>query len=221
MKAMILAAGKGERMRPLTSTTPKPLLPVGGKPLLVHHLQALAKAGIKEVVINTWYLGEQIIELIGSGARFGLQIKYSIEDQLLDTGGGIAHCLPLLGNDPFLVISADIFTDFAFNTLPSAPTGLAHLVMVDNPPYHAHGDFFLDKGKLHLHDGAGKYTYANIGVYRPEFFVGAPAGAFPLNGLFFKHIAAARVTGQYFAGCWHNIGTPEELNLVNQLQAHT
>lgn len=217
MKAMILAAGKGERMRPLTSTTPKPLLTVAGKPLLVHHLQALARAGIKDVVINAWYLGEQIVELIGSGARFGLNIRYSVEEQLMDTGGGIAQCLPLLGSEPFIVLSADIFTDFAFNTLPSAPAGLAHLIMVDNPAYHPNGDFFLDKGSLKMHGETNKFTYANIGVFRPEFFVGAPQGPFPLRDLLFKHIAQDLVKGQYFSGLWYNIGTPADLELANSL----
>lgn len=219
MKAMILAAGKGERLRPLTATTPKPLLTIGGKPLLIHHLQAMAQAGITEVVINTWYLGEQIIELIGNGARFGLNIHYSAEDQLLDTGGGIAKCLPILGNDPFLVISADIFTDFNYTTLPTMPSGLAHLIMVENPTYHPKGDFCLDKGRLSL-QGNEKFTYANIGVYRPEFFVGAPQGAFPLRDLFFKHIGANNVTGQFFRGMWHNIGTAEDLALANQIVAN-
>lgn len=217
MKAMLLAAGKGERMRPLTETRPKPLLTIAGKPLLVYHLQALAKAGIKEVVINTWYLGEQIVELIGPGTRFGLKITYSIEEELMDTGGGITKALPLLGDSPFMVLSADIFTDFPFATLPSEPAGLAHLVMVNNPEYHVKGDFFLDKGKIKLHDGGSKFTYGNIAVFRPEFFQGAPQGPFPLRDLFYKHIPHDLVTGQYFNGLWHNIGTPTDLEMANQI----
>ncbi len=210
MKAMILAAGRGMRMRPLSDSVPKPLLLIGKDPLIVHHLRALARSGVREVIINTWHLGEQISAMLGTGVEFGLKITYSPEVELLDTGGGIANCLAWLGNDPFLVVSADIFTNFSFITLPSSPIGLAHLVMVDNPPYHAAGDFALDKGKLKLH-GDNKFTYANIGVYRPEFFVAAPKGAFPLNILLKKHIADGLVTGQYFGDAWYNIGTPDDL----------
>lgn len=217
MKAMILAAGKGERMRPLTEVTPKPLLTIAGTPLIIHHLQTLAAAGIKDVVINTWYLGEQIVELVGTGARFGLNIQYSMEKELMDTGGGINACLSLLGKEPFIVVSADIFTDFSYSTLPAEPAGLAHLIMVDNPPYHANGDFFLDKGKINMHTGSNKYTYGNIAVFRPEFFAGAPKGPFPLRDLLFKHIADDLIKGQYFNGIWHNIGTPLDLSLANQL----
>lgn len=217
MKAMILAAGKGERMRPLTTNMPKPLLTVAGKPLIIHHLQALARAGIKDVVINTWYLGAQIIELIGTGARFGLNIQYSIEEELMNTGGGITKCLPLLGNEPFIVVSADIFTDFSYATLPHAPNGLAHLIMVENPTYHPDGDFFLDKGKIALHGGNAKFTYGNIAVFRPEFFSAAPSGPFPLRDLLHRHVPQGLVTGQFFAGLWQNIGTPADLAMVNQL----
>lgn len=218
MKAMILAAGKGTRMRPLTATTPKPLLTVAGKPLIVYHLLSLAKAGIQDIVINTWYLGEQIISLIGSGARFGLNINYSMEDPLLDTGGGIVKALPLLGNEPFIVLSADVFTDFPLQTLPSSPVGLAHLVLTDNPPYHAIGDFSLDKGRVQLLNGnaSNSFTYANIGVYRPEFFVTAPKqSVFPLGNLLRDHVATNVITGQYYSGLWRNIGTPLELELLN------
>lgn len=215
MKAMILAAGKGERMRPLTNTAPKPLLLIGNKPLIIYHLESLAKAGVTEVIINTWYLGDQIIALLGDGARYGIKIHYSIEDELLDTGGGITNALKLLGNDPFIVLSADIFTNFQFNTLPTQPNALAHLVMVDNPPYHLEGDFCLDKGKIKL-TGGNKFTYANIGIYRPEFFVDAPQGAFPLSYLMRKHINSGLVTGQYFNDVWHNIGTPQDLKVANE-----
>jgi MurNAc alpha-1-phosphate uridylyltransferase len=215
MKAMILAAGRGARMQPLTNTTPKPLLAVAGKPLITHHLQALAAAGVRDVVINTWYLGGQIIELIGDGARFGLNISYSIEDPLMDTGGGIVKALPLLGKDPFLVISADIFTNFPLQTLPTTPVGLAHLVLVENPSYHLTGDFSLNKGQVTLLDAGNSLTYGNIGIFRPEFFVGAPSGPFPLGNLLRKHIADNLVTGQYYSGVWRNIGTPSELEYAN------
>jgi MurNAc alpha-1-phosphate uridylyltransferase len=215
MKAMILAAGKGVRMQPLTTTTPKPLLAVAGKPLIEHHIQALAVAGIKDIVINTWYLGEQIIDLIGDGTRFGVSISYSVEDQLMDTGGGIVKALPILGTDPFIVMSADIFTNFPLHTLPTAPVGLAHLVLVENPSYHIVGDFSLDKGKVKILDPTKSLTYGNIGVFRPEFFVAAPNGPFPLGNLLRHHVAADLVTGQYYSGTWRNIGTPAELELVN------
>ena len=214
MKAMILAAGKGERMRPLTDVTPKPLLLVDGQPLITYHLKALKIAGIKEVVINTWYLGKQLVSSLGDGRNFGLKITYSEEQELLNTGGGIANALPLLGTDPFLVLSADILTDFPIQTLPTAPHGLAHLVMVDNPSYHLEGDFGLDRGKLKLNTGV-KLTYGNIGIFRPEFFASCPAGAFPLGALLRQHIANDLVTGQYYAGAWHNIGTPADLEIVN------
>lgn len=216
MKAMILAAGKGERMMPLTEKTPKPLIELAGKPLIVHHLQALVKAGIHEVIINTHYLGGQISEFLGSGYSFGLDIKYSSEAELLDTGGGIVRCLSLLGPEPFLVISADIFTNFNFMTLPYSPSGLAHLVMVDNPSYHHAGDFFLEQGRIKLSGVGDKYTYGNIAIFRPEFFANAPLSPFPLKDLLCKHIANGQVTGQYFADIWHNIGTPAELELAKQ-----
>lgn len=216
MKAMILAAGKGQRMRPLTDVTPKPLLIVNGQPLIVYHLQSLAKIGIKEVMINTHYLGEQIIQKIGNGERFGLKIEYSIEEQLLDTGGGIYKALQFLGPEPFLVVSADIHTDFPLHTLPPYPNSLAHLVMVDNPYYLPDGDFSLDKGIVKSKaPGMATFTYGNIGIYRPEFFAHAPQGAFPLGQLLRQHIADGLITGQYYSGSWHNIGTPADLELVN------
>lgn len=214
MKAIILAAGKGQRMQPLTNTTPKPLLTIAGQPLIIYHLKALAKAGIKDVVINTWYMGDQIIALVGDGASYGLNVSFSIESELLDTGGGIVNALPMLGKEPFIVLSADILTNFPFDTLPTNPTGLAHLVMVDNPDFHLNGDFGLDKGKIKLGTG-NKFTYGNIGVYRPEFFVAAPSGPFPLGNLLRQHIANELVFGQYYSGVWYNIGTPADLEMAN------
>lgn len=217
MKAMILAAGKGERMRPLTDITPKPLLKIAGQPLIIHHLRALARAGIKDVIINTWYKSDQIIQLIGGGNHFGLNVEFSVESDLLDTGGGIVNALPLLGSDPFLVLSADIFTNFAFDTLPINPSGLAHLVMVDNPEFHIAGDFGLEKGLITLGNSGNRFTYGNIGIYRPEFFIAAPHGPFPLGGLLRQHIANDLVMGQYFNGTWFNIGTPSDLEMANTL----
>ena len=215
MKAIILAAGKGERMRPLTNTTPKPLLTIAGQPLINYHLKALAKAGVKDVVINTWYMSDQIINLVGDGSSYGLNVRFSVESELLNTGGGIVQALPMLGDEPFIVMSADILTDFPLNILPSNPAGLAHLVMVNNPDYHLDGDFVLDKGKIRLVSDQNKLTYGNIGVYRPEFFVAAPKGPFPLGGLLRQHISNDLVVGQYFSGVWYNIGTPAELEMAN------
>jgi len=214
MKAMILAAGRGERMRPLTDITPKPLLIVDGQPLIIYHLKALTKAGFKEVIINTWHLGEQLVSSLGDGRRFGIKITFSEEEELLKTGGGIANALPLLGQDPFLVLSADILTDFPLQLLPRIPTGLAHLVMVDNPSYHSTGDFAMEGGRLKL-NGVNKLTYGNIGIFKPEFFSNSPLGAFPLAATLRTHIANDLVTGQYYAGAWHNIGTPADLEIVN------
>jgi MurNAc alpha-1-phosphate uridylyltransferase len=214
MKAMILAAGKGTRMLPLTAITPKPLLTVGGKSLLAHHLQNLAKAGITEIVINTFHLGSQIVAAIANGASYGVNVHYSVEEEILETGGGIVKALDFLGADPFLVISADIFTDFPLHSLPHTPTGLAHLVMVENPSYKVTGDFGLEKGYITA-NAAQTYTYGNIGIFRPEFFSNAPQGAFPLGGLLRQHVAAGLITGQFFAGLWHNIGTPADLELAN------
>ncbi len=216
MRAMILAAGRGERLRPLTDATPKPLLKVEGQPLIVHHLHSLVKAGISEVVINLWHLGEQIKATLGDGQRYGLNIQYSIEQNLQNTGGGIVQALPLLGPDPFIVLSADILTDFALGSLSSSPTGLAHLVMVDNPDYHPAGDFSLQHGKVGL-TSEQTYTYANIGVYRPEFFTHAPHGPFSLGTLLREHIANGVINGQYYNGLWHNIGTVADLEFVNSI----
>jgi N-acetyl-alpha-D-muramate 1-phosphate uridylyltransferase len=214
MKAMILAAGKGERMLPLTVDTPKPLMLVRGDPLIVHHLRNLAKAGISDVVVNVWYLAEKLVGELGDGSSFGVKIHYLVEKQLLNTGGGIVNALPYLGSAPFLVMSADVYTDFPIASLPTAPASLAHLVMVDNPEYHQAGDFVLDKGQIKL-SGTDKLCYANIGIFRPEFFVGAPLGPFPLGELMRQHILNGLVTGQYYNGLWYNVGTPAELEMVN------
>lgn len=216
MRAMILAAGKGERMRPLTDKTPKPLLVVDGRPLLMHHLQALSMAGIKQVVINTWYLADQIKAALNNSENFGLQITCIHEPELLNTGGGIVNALPFLGAEPFLVISADVLSDFPLQNLPKNPDGLAHLIMVDNPDYHREGDFGLEHGII-SRQAIKKLTYANIGVFRPEFFVSAPQGAFPLGVLLREHIANNLISGEYYAGNWHNIGTPQDLELVNNI----
>lgn len=212
MKAMILAAGRGERMRPLTDTTPKPLLRIGGQCLIEYHLKALAVAGIHDVVINLGHLGEQIEALLGSGRHYGLTLRYSHEgDHILDTGGGIHHALPLMGAEPFLVINGDIFTDFPFDRLPAQPVGHAHLVLVANPAHHPQGDFSLVDGQIH-DAGTPRFTFSGIGVYRPALFADCDAGVFPLAPVLRRAMAAGRVSGEYYEGMWCDVGTPERLS---------
>lgn len=214
MRAMILAAGVGARMRPLTNITPKPLLLVKGKPLIVYHLEALARAGIRDIVINLGHLGDKIEKFLGNGRPFNVNLTYSYENPILETGGGIAKALPLLGVDPFIVVSADIFTDYPFAQLPKNPVGLLHLVLVDNPPHHPQGDFALLDGWVGAKEGP-LLNFAGIGVYRPELFRDCPKGIFPVSLLFKKAIANRQVTGEYYQGIWHNIGTPEQLATLN------
>ncbi|MFC5489501.1 N-acetylmuramate alpha-1-phosphate uridylyltransferase MurU [Dokdonella soli] len=211
-RAMIFAAGRGERMRPLTDATPKPLLRVGGKMLIEHHLEKLAAAGIEEVVINTSHLADQFAAALGDGARWGLRIRYSYEGpQPLETGGGIKHALPLLGDEPFIAVSADIVSDYDYARLPVEPEGLAHLVMVPNPAFHPRGDFWLDGDSLN-EDGAGeRLTFGNIGVYRPELVAGEPAERFKLLPAYQRAMRAGRLSGERHDGSWRNLGTPEQL----------
>ncbi len=217
MKAMILAAGRGERMRPLTDTVPKPLLRIGGQTLIERHVHALAKAGITELVINHAYLGEQIEKALGDGDTYGVSIRYSPESgHLLETGGGIMNALPLLGDAPFLVVNADIWTDFPFASLPSQPVGLAHLIMVENPEHHPAGDFSLSEGQLSQH-GPAMLTFSGIGVYRPEVFAGCSPGAFPLGPVLRKLMDDGLVSGERYTGSWFDIGTPERLDEVNSV----
>ncbi|HTW38330.1 MAG TPA: nucleotidyltransferase family protein [Steroidobacteraceae bacterium] len=211
MKAMVLAAGRGERMRPLTDSTPKPLLEVGGKPLIGHLLEALARAGIREVVINLSWLGERIRARLKDGAQYGVEIAYSEEGPVaLETGGGIVHALPLLGNAPFIVASGDIWSDFDFGSLELATAADAQLVMVPNPAHHPRGDFGLE-GERVVARATERLTYANIGVYRREIFSDCPAGRFPLIEVLERSIALGRVRGRIHRGEWLNIGTPEQL----------
>lgn len=227
MKAMILAAGRGERMRPLTDFTPKPLLKVGGKPLIVWHLERLAKAGFKEIVINHAHLGGQIEDALGNGAQWGLQIQYSPENVALETAGGIANALHLLGSEPFLVVNGDTFTEIDFKNTekdfksialqPCIHKGaghalkLVHLVLVDNPPQHSNGDFTISNGMLKK-EGAQMLTFSGVGVYHPDLFAdmikGQPAKLAPLLR---KAIDNNAATAQYYQGIWHDIGTPERL----------
>lgn len=217
MKAMILAAGRGERMRPLTDTVPKPLLRIGGQTLIEHHVHALARAGITELVINHAYLGEQIVQALGDGNAYGVSIGYSPETGgSLETGGGIMNALPLLGVEPFLVVNGDIWTDFPFDTLPSQPDGLAHLVMVENPENHPQGDFSLSEGRLSQR-GPAMQTFSGIGVYRPELFAGCTPGAFPLAPVLRTAMDAGQVSGERYAGSWFDVGTPARLDAVNRV----
>jgi MurNAc alpha-1-phosphate uridylyltransferase len=215
MQAMILAAGRGKRMGALTDHIPKPLLPIKNKPLIVYQIEALKDAGVEAFVINLGHLGHKIEAALGNGTKFGVQIQYSLEDPVLETGGGVAKALPLLGSDPFIVVSSDIYTDFPYKKLPKDPKGLVHLVMVDNPPHHPRGDYGLVDGKI-CKMGEPLFNFGGIGVYRPELFIGCPEGSFPLYVLYEKAIKEQQISGEYYQGLWHNIGKPEQLADLNQ-----
>jgi N-acetyl-alpha-D-muramate 1-phosphate uridylyltransferase len=243
MKAMLLAAGRGERMRPLTDITPKPLLEVGGKALIVWHIERLARAGINDLVINHAHLGKQIEQALGDGSRFGAHIKYSSEGTALETAGGIAFALHLLGDQPFAVVNGDIWCDYDFAQLPqhaaalSARGDMAHLVLVDNPPQHPNGDFALnetrivpppplaplvrgkscsspDKGRL---GGVHVLTFSGIGIYRPDLFSQIPRGSIaPLAPLLRAQIALGKVSGEHHPGLWVDVGTSQRLQELDQ-----
>ena len=211
MKAMLLAAGRGERMRPITDSTPKPLVRVGGRPLIAWHLAALARAGIREVVINLSWLGAQVRATLGDGRDYGVLITYSDEGPVpLETGGGIFRAVPLLGPGPFLVVNADIWTDIDFAALALEEGAHARLVLIPTPPHHPRGDFGLE-GDLVVTRDTDRYTYSGVGVYRPEFFGGCIPGSFPLLPLLNRAIAAAAVRGQVHRGEWCDVGTVERL----------
>ena len=212
MKAMILAAGRGERMRPLTDHTPKPLLWVAGKPLIAHHLEALRAASIGEIVINTGHLGEQMQAALGDGRNWGVRIAWSPEPpEALETGGGIFQALPLLGPEPFLVVNGDVWTDYPFARLPAMPTGLAHLVLVSNPPHHPLGDFALAAEGRVGESGPRRLTFSGISVLRPNLFAGCAPGRFPVGPLLRRAMAAGQVSGEHYAGGWRDIGTPQRM----------
>lgn len=214
MKAMILAAGRGKRMRPLTDHTPKPLLPYRGKMLIEHLLIALQRAGFKEVIINTAHLPEQFGEKLGDGRRYELNITYSPEAPGgLETGGGIFNALPLLGSDPFLVISGDIWTDFPFEQLRDFKLGeniLAHLILTDNPDHHPEGDFAINNGYANP-DAPNKLNFGNIGIYHPDLFAHCQPGFFPLGPLLKTTARNQQVTAEHYLGNWLNLGTPSQL----------
>lgn len=220
MKAMILAAGRGERMRPLTDTTPKPLLEVSGKSLIEYHLFALASAGFTDVVINICYFPEQFITRLGQGERYGVNIQYSVETgEPLETGGGILNALPLLGEGHFLVLNADIWTDYPLSQLPKTLKSLAHLVLVDNPPHNPKGDYFLQGGLVSKTGHEPRLTYAGINIYHTSLFAECQPGRFRLPSILEKPIQAGLVTGEHYKGKWMDIGTIERLkNLEIEIQ---
>jgi N-acetyl-alpha-D-muramate 1-phosphate uridylyltransferase len=202
-------------MRPLTDHTPKPLLEAGGKALIEHHLERLAAAGIREIVINLAHLGAMLRARLGDGRRYGLAIAYSDEGaRALETGGGIFKALPLLGDEPFLVVNGDIWTDYPFRVDALRADDLAHLVLIDNPPQHPQGDFFLADGRLHLERGI-RLTFSGIGCYRPALFTGCTPGAFPLAPLLRNAAAQGRVSAEHYRGAWFDIGTPERLQALD------
>jgi N-acetyl-alpha-D-muramate 1-phosphate uridylyltransferase len=209
---MLLAAGRGERLRPITDTVPKPLVEVAGKPLIVYHLEALARAGIRDVVINLSWLGEKIRAALGDGGRYGVRISYSEEGPVpLETGGGMHRALPLLGPDPFLVVNADVWTDMDFSRVLTLEEGVeARLLLAPNPPHHPRGDFGLE-GDFVVEREADRLTYTGMGVYRPALFAGCAPGKFPLLPLLKRAIAARRLRGEVYRGEWLDIGSPERL----------
>lgn len=222
MKAMLLAAGRGERMRPLTDHTPKPLLEAGGKPLIIWHIERLAQAGLKKLVINHAHLGEQIVRTLGDGRQLGVFIEYSAEGKALETAGGIANAMHLLGDAPFAVINADIYCGYDFAQLPvhaaalSNSSDMAHLVLVNNPEQHPHGDFGLQDGRIT--DSAPKLTFSGIGIYRPALFQHIPHGSIaPLAPLLRAQIALGKVSGEHYNGHWVDVGTPQRLQQLDNI----
>lgn len=208
---MLLAAGRGERMRPLTDQTPKPLLIVRGKPLIVHHLERLARSGVHEVVINLCWLGASIRAALGDGSAWGVSIHYSEEGPAaLETGGGILRALPWLGSEPFLVVNADVYTDFDFARLRISPEAWARLLLVPNPAHHPEGDFALARERV-VAQGSPRWTYAGIGLYRPELFGGCQDGRFALLPLLQRAITAGRLQGEVYRGQWTDVGTLDRL----------
>jgi MurNAc alpha-1-phosphate uridylyltransferase len=216
MRAMILAAGRGDRMRHLTQNTPKPLLRIKNRFLIEYSIEALANIGIKDIVINIAYCREKIKSALGNGSRYGVVLQYSEEEEALETGGGIFNALPLLGKDPFIVMSCDIISDYPLQNLRSHLGGLAHIVLVDNPDFHPTGDFYLEGDRVLL-QGISRFTFANIGIYRPELFAHSQPGKFRLGDLLKEAIRKQQITGEYYKGVWHNIGTPEQLAVLGTL----
>jgi MurNAc alpha-1-phosphate uridylyltransferase len=220
MTAMILAAGRGERLRPLTDTIPKALVEVAGESLLERHLRMLARSGIGNVVINVDWLGEQIIECIGDGQRFGLQVTYSPEfGGVLETAGGIQRALPMLGKEPFWVVNADVFTDMDLPAIRLADDVLAHVLLVPTPGFKTRGDFDLDNGFL-ANGEQPKLTFSGIALYRPEFFSGQEPGCAPLAPLLREAAESGKISASMLEGIWEDVGTPERLETIQKRQAY-
>jgi MurNAc alpha-1-phosphate uridylyltransferase len=224
MRAMILAAGRGERLRPLTDTTPKPLIKVGGRSLIEHHLENLAQTGFREVVINLAHLGDTIRDTLGNGSTWGLNIHYSQEPPgALDTGGGIGQALPLLGESPFAIINGDVYSQYPLARLRAIKCSHAHLVLVPNPGHNPDGDFILQGGHIKADaepNEQARFTFSGISVYHPRFFASAPGGKYSVVPMLRAAAALQRVTGEVYRGDWHDIGTLERLeHLRGYLQA--
>ncbi len=210
MKAMILAAGCGVRMGALTKQTAKVLLKVGNQALIDFHLQKLANIGIREVVVNLHYMAEQVRQYLGDGSQYGLQITTIFEPELLGMGGGVYNALSLLGKQPFIVVSGDMWTDYDYAKLLRQPTTLAHIVLVDNPPYHPSGDFQLQENKV-LATGPRNLTYAGFGIFREELFSAMGAGSYGISTALVPAIKASNVSGEHYTGAWENVNTPQQL----------
>jgi len=221
MKAMILAAGRGERMRPLTDHTPKPLLKAAGKPLIEYTIEALVCAGITDIVINLAHLGNQLKNYLGDGSQYQAHIQYSEEGETgLETAGGIKNALPLLGDSPFLVINGDIYCDFPLQSLVNKPFDLAHLVLVNNPNHNPNGDFSLHNSSTLASEGKEKFTFSGIGIYHPDLFAEIEPGKSALAPLLKKAIQNQHVSGEHYSGCWVDIGTPERLEDLSHFLAN-
>ncbi len=222
VRAMVLAAGRGERMRPLTDHVPKPMLEVAGRPLIDHHLWALADAGIEDVVVNLGWCGDVLRQHLGDGRRYGLRLRYSEEGwPALETGGGIRRALPLLGAAPFIVVNGDVYSDLPIQCLVErarsmAMNDLAHLVLVPNPPHHPSGDFAMHGARAAAVEGLAKLTFSGLSVLRPELFADAQPRAFPLAPLLREAILQGRVSAERHDGCWSDVGTPERLAALNE-----
>ena len=220
LKAMILAAGRGERLRPLTDTIPKPLIEVAGKPLIQYHIDRLRDAGMTDIIINTAWLADSIHDMLGDGGRFGVSISYSDEGTALETAGGIIRALPQLGDGPFLVINGDIWCDYDFTSLPViAADKLAHLVLVDNPQHNPAGDFAIEHGLIR-NQAASMLTFSGIGIYRKALFEGRPQGPLPLAPILREMADQGLVSGEHYAGRWTDVGTIERLEQLDYTLRH-
>jgi len=216
MKAMILCAGRGARMRPLTDSTPKPLLPVAGKPLVQYHIEKLAQAGIKEIVVNHAWLGEQVEKTLGNGSQWGVSIHYSAEAEALETAGGIIKALPLLGENPFIVVNGDIWCDYPFEKLLKLSPEKAHVVLVENPEHNPQGDFSLAGNGLVADDGDEKFTFSGVSVMSAMLFSGLDADKMALAPLLRDAMARQQVSGELYQGEWVDVGTPERLAKLDE-----